>query len=219
MKPPVDLRALREGLGESRREFAPKLMISEATLERWERGQGGPRIQHMGVLKRLQAKLHAAHAATYFRYDGAAEELPGEDLNEREVIIRALAPVGYKKLEEQVLSDQSWKLAFSVPWLSRDEGSALLICTGAERAQWPLVDFTLQFPETNATALSTEQATACYNHGLATDMLPGAHGGNRLCVRLRVFCTVLDDETIMHVHGNLQSWWNRFCPHKGPDKI
>ena len=87
---PEELRAFRENIGLSRREFAPKLFISEPTLERWERGQGDIGKVQLRILRKMREHLGAGHALSYFEYDADAE-LPDEALHdERQAIIDIL---------------------------------------------------------------------------------------------------------------------------------
>ncbi len=208
---PRELRAFRESIGLSRREFAPKLFISEPTLERWERGQGGPREVHLRILRRMREHLGAGHTLTYFQYD-AGNEVPAELLHEeRQLIIDTLKSRTVVLLTEEGPDDQGdWFLRFGLGWAAGKSAELSLICEGSDAPTRPTIDFTV-----NATTKSanTEEVSgilqeACFNHGISWKM---TDKGKRMTVeiRQRLFSTGCNPETIKHVLGNFQSCWNR----------
>jgi len=90
-----ELRAFRESRGRSRRKFAPKLFISEPTLERWERGQGGPREVYLLILKRMREHLGAGHSIACFQYDAGVEAYEADvQHDEEEMIVETLRGPG-----------------------------------------------------------------------------------------------------------------------------
>ena len=140
---PQGLRAFRESLGLTRREFAPKLFISEPTLERWERGQGGPREIHLRILQKMRDAATAGESVTYFQYDAAQDALDAEFGN-RQVICRALKSVGATLSSEEESSDgASWHLQFGLAWAVGEPADISLSCDGSNRAERPSIDFTL----------------------------------------------------------------------------
>ncbi|MFO7958002.1 MAG: hypothetical protein R6X33_12990 [Candidatus Brocadiia bacterium] len=112
---PEELWAFREGLGMSRREFAPKRFISEPTLERWERGQGGPREVPLHILRRMREHIAGGRSMAYFEYDaGASPPPPGLLHDERQLIIEALRGVGIVPLEDGSAQEGvDWSMRFA----------------------------------------------------------------------------------------------------------
>ena len=208
---PKELRAFRESIGLSRREFAPKLFVSEPTLERWERGQGGPREVHLRILRRMREHLGAGHSLTYFNYDAGAE-VPAELLHEeRQLIIDTLKSQAVVLLAEQGPDGQGdWSLRFGLGWAAGEPIDLSLICEGSDAPTRPVIDFTLKATagsiDISEVAIMLQEA--CFNHGVSwktTDK------GKRTTIefRQRLFSTGCNPETVKHVLGNYQSCWTR----------
>jgi transcriptional regulator with XRE-family HTH domain len=208
---PKELRAFREGLGLSRREFAPKLFISEPTLERWERGQGGPREVHLRILRRMREHLGAGHSLSYFNYDAGAE-VPAELLHEeRQLIIDTLKSQAVVLLAEQGPDDGGdWSLRFGLGWAAGEPIELSLVCEGSDAPTRPTIDFTLRATakSANASEAAATLQEACFNHGISCKL---TDRGRRATVELRqrLFNTGCNPETVKHVLGNYQSCWNR----------
>ena len=208
---PRELRAFRESLGLSRREFAPKLFISEPTLERWERGQGGPREVHLQILRRMRDHTGAGHSLTYFQYDATASaiELPQED---KQVITETLRSLSVVLLEEQSSDDGGdWALRFGLGWAMDEAVDLLLICEGSDRPERPIIDFTLEIsadwedtPQVNGLIQET-----CNVHKLFWKWVKQRAKPSTLALCQRVFSTGCNPETVKHVLGNFRSCWEK----------
>lgn len=209
---PTELRALRESLGLSRREFAPMLYISEPTLERWERGRGGPREVHLAILNRLREHLDAGKPLAYFEYDAAVPSTAAQSLlDAKSAVLRTLKELGAVLLEEDDATGDDWALRFGVGWEAEPSLDLTLLCSGSRRPERPVVDFTLQVVDRRVKGgLSWEVIeTACFNHGVAW-MPEGPRGGrHKVALRQRGFRTSCTPETIRHAVGNLRSCWAR----------
>jgi transcriptional regulator with XRE-family HTH domain len=207
---PQELRAFRESLGLSRREFAPKLFISEPTLERWERGQGGPREVHLHILGRMREHLTAGNAIAYFRYD--ASELAHEpEREEKQVVVEALKAAGALLCEEKDSKDRSaWTLRFGLPWASGKRPGPSLLCEGSYRLERPFIDFTLKVACDSADMDDVAGIEdICFAHAAGWKRLGGDGRRCELVLRLRLFNTACNAETIQHILGDLRSCWER----------
>jgi putative transcriptional regulator len=60
---PVDVKAIREGIGKSQTEFAQMIGVSVATLQNWEQGRRQPEGPARALLKVAAADPHAVAAA------------------------------------------------------------------------------------------------------------------------------------------------------------
>ena len=60
---PVDVKAIREGLGKSQTEFARMIGVSVATLQNWEQGRRRPEGPARALLKVAAADPEAVAAA------------------------------------------------------------------------------------------------------------------------------------------------------------
>ena len=208
---PQELRAFRESLGLSRREFAPRLFISEPTLERWERGQGGPREIHLRILRRMRKRLRAGNATAYFQYDAAGDVVnPSQEC--RQIVIEALKAAGAVLCEEKDSADGStWLLRFSLDWAPGESIGASLTCEGSYKFERPSIDFALEVVCDSASVQSAaeELTEACLTHGIAWGPLRDVKRRSGLVLRQRTFNSACDAETIQHVLGNLRSCWDR----------
>jgi len=208
---PEELRSFRESLGMSRREFAPKLFVSEPTLERWERGQGGPRDVHVQILRRMREHLDAGGAMAYFRYDSGADDVVEELLrDDRRLIIESLRGMGSLLVSEKEDSRGQWRLCFTPGWSRAPSVSLALACAGSQRPERPAVDFILEAVlRSPAPGLTYDKVQdACSNHGI--------HGGlshsrtiTKVVLRHRTFNTACNPQTVRHIVGNLRSCWDR----------
>lgn len=208
---PRELRAFRESLGLSRREFAPKLFISEPTLERWERGQGGPREVHLHILRRMREHLTAGNAIAYFRYD--ASELAHEpEREEKDIVVEAVKAAGALLCEEEDSKDRSaWTLQFSWPWTSGKGAGPSLLCEGSHRPERPFIDFTLKVACDSAGMDDVAKVAEdiCFDHAAGWKRLKGDGQRCELALRLRLFDTACNAETVQHILGDLRSCWER----------
>ena len=217
---PEELRAFRESLGLSRREFAPKLFISEPTLERWERGQGCPREIHLHILRRMREHLSAGQSITYFQYDSSEEpaEAPPDD---RRTVAEALKAAGALLCGKDESEDgATWTLRFSPDWAT---GSALrvsLTVEGSLRPQRPAIDFALNVKSgsLNVEGVAKELTEVCLGHGMAWGPLGGWERPRGLVLRQRIFNTACSPETVQHVFGNMRSCWDRLRERVLPDR-
>lgn len=205
-----ELRAFRESLGLSRRVFAPKLYISEPTLERWEHGKGGPRKIHLHILRRMREELSAGRSLACFRYDSSLE--PGEaPPDNRRTITGALGAVGALPCGEDVSEDgATWTLRFSPHWSS--EGARItLVCKGSFRHQRPPIDFVLEIEDgsLDVEGAAKELSKVCLAHGVAWGPLGGWKRPRGLVLCQRIFSTACSPETVQHVLGNMRSCWER----------
>ena len=210
---PTELRAFRESIGASRREFARRLFISEPTLERWERGRGGPREVHQHILRGMRERLGSPHPEAYFQYDPAtAEPMTGLLGEERLFVIETLRGMAAVLLEEQHSEDgKDWALRFGLGWAAEDSWEVTLICEGSQRPERPVTDFLLEVcgaipdPEQNGSPLRD----ICFNHGLSWHSTLTTDGRVSLQLRQRLFKTGCNAETVRHVVRNCHSCWRR----------
>jgi transcriptional regulator with XRE-family HTH domain len=209
---PQELRAFREGLGLSRREFAPKLFISEPTLERWERGQGGPREIHLQILRRMREHLGTGQSFAYFQYDSAQDTVdPSHD--RKRVVIEALRSAGALLRREEDSDDGSaWVLHFGLDWASRESADVPLTCEGSYRPERPFVDLTLHVvldPGRPVDITTKELADLFFTHRIVCRRLDRAKRGAVLELGQRIFDTGFNSDTVRHVLRSYQSCWNR----------
>jgi transcriptional regulator with XRE-family HTH domain len=210
---PKELRAFRESLGLSRREFAPKLFISEPTLERWERGQGSPRDVHLQILRRMREHLGAGHSIAYFQYD--ASSVAGAAViqqKEKQTIVETLRGMGAFLLTEEEVSDgKDWCLSFSPGWDVGEPTQLTLLCEGSERPERPVIDFTVEITAKGEYAQmpSDKLQEICFHHGISWRMTSQRKGRLRIALRQRIFTTACNPETLRHVLGNFYSCWQR----------
>ena len=208
---PVGLRAFRKSIGQSRREFAPRLFISEATLERWERGQGGPGKIHLLILHRMREHLGAGHSLTRFQYDRDVD-VPAELLHdERRLIIDTLKGQSVVLLEERGPDARSdWMLRFELGWAAGDRFDLSLVCEGSDNLLRPAIDFILK---ATVKSVDTRQAAGtvqeiCFSHCVSWKMT--AKGKcTALNLSQRIFKTGCDSETVRHVMANILACWSR----------
>ena len=210
---PKELRAFREALGMTRREFAPKLFISEPTLERWERGHGGPREIHLQVLRRMREYLRAGHSATYFQYDAGADKSVVDLLNdEKQQILEALKTMAIVLLDEKNSRDgNEWLLRFGLGWAIDEPIDLVLLCEGSDRPERPIIDFALEITADRNRAAGCLDAfrEPCLSHGIALGLVRRGKDRSTLTLRYRMFTTGCNADTIKHVLGNYQSCWNK----------
>jgi len=214
---PEELRAFRESFGLSRREFAPKLFISEPTLERWERGQGGPRDIHLQVLRRMREHVRTGQSVAYFQYDSAEEptKAPPDD---RRTITEALKAAGALLCGEDASKDgATWALRFSPDWPTAPAKRILLNVEGALRPQRPSIDFALIAEGCHLAEedVSTGLRKACLTHRIAWEPLGGRKRPRGVIFYQRIFNTACNAETVLHVLRNLHSCWERAKRHLG----
>ncbi|MBM4035093.1 MAG: helix-turn-helix domain-containing protein [Planctomycetes bacterium] len=212
---PDELRAFRVSLGMSRREFARQLFISEPTLERWERGQGGPREIHLHVLDRMREHLGAGRPTAYFRYDAGPGLPAAERLRDEErLVVETLRGMGITPREEQRSQDGlDWLVRFSLGW-KEGEGDALaLVCRGSDRPERPAIDFALEVRDAplDGDRVGQELLEIFTNHCLLWKLAPRSSGPWAIELRHRLFKTGCNPETIRHVIGNFFSCWHRLC--------
>jgi len=208
---PLELRAFREGLGLSRREFAPRLFISEPTLERWERGQGGPRLIHLRMLQRMREHLGAGRPVEEFRYD-VAEETPQVSQEPKRIIARELDAAGATLEREGTSEDGSgWWLAFRLPWVSTGPVRLSLACEGSYRLERPSIDFLLSAEWSPGSLCADRERVhdTCRRHKIFYDMHGDAEGQTGLQLSQRIFNTSCSRENLQHVLRNCASCWDR----------
>jgi len=210
---PEELRAFRESLGLSRREFAPKLFISEPTLERWERGQGGPRDIHLHILRGMRERLSGAQPDAYFQYDAASDPDAAELLpNTKQLVIETLRGVGNVLLEEAHAEDGSdWSLRFSPSWAVGQPIRLALVCDGSDRPARPAIDFTLEVTADRLDLREVADAIQrlCFRHGVSCTPPTKSSERSTIELRQRVFRTGCNPATLKHVLRNYQSCWPR----------
>ena len=218
---PKELRAFRERLGLSRRDFAPKLFISEPTLERWERGQGGPREVHLQVLRRMREHLGAGYSLSYFHYDAGAEPLATELQNEnKEMIAETLRGLGALALHEEVSDDgNEWLISFGLGWAVGEKIELSLHCEGSERPDRPAIDFTLEIiaPCRDTKMLSAHLQRVCRNHSVFGSLSGRSDARCVVTLRNRLFNTGCNPETIRHILGSFGSCYQRLRSALAPD--
>ena len=210
---PKELRLFREKLGLSRREFGAKLFVSEPTIERWERGQGGPSRVHLQILKRMREHLGAGHSIAYFQYDAGEEAqkllLPHA---EKQMIVEILQYLGALLMAEKHSKDEKdWLLSFALGWAAGENLQMLMHVEGSERLERPMIDFTFEtvVPCGDSEALASHLNHVCRNHSLYGAATPEENGRVLITLRHRLFTTGCNPETIKHVIGSLQSCWQR----------
>jgi transcriptional regulator with XRE-family HTH domain len=210
---PKELRALREGLGLSRREFAPKLFISEPTLERWERGQGGPREIHHHILRRMQEHLGSGQPLEYFQYDAAAGHAAAElDHEEKQIIIEAMGSMAVGLLEERQSKDgNDWMLKFVPGWAAGEPVDLALFCEGSERPSRPMIDFSLEMKaDWGDPSRATERvATICCDHRIGWESTAKGKAQSIVTLYYRLFSAGCNQDAVRHILGNFQSCWRR----------
>jgi transcriptional regulator with XRE-family HTH domain len=206
---PEELRAFRESLELSRREFAPKLFISEPTLERWERGQGGPREIHLQILRRMREHLSSGHSISYFQYDSSGEptEPPPDD---RRTITEALKATGALLCGKGKSKDGStWTLSFRPDWPAASAVRISLTVEGSFRPQRPSIDFTLNIESDslNVGDVTMELTEACLAHGMAWGPLGRWKRPAGLVLCQRIFSPACSPVIVQHLLGNMRSCW------------
>ena len=210
---PKELRAFRERLGLSRREFAPKLFISEPTLERWERGQGGPGKVHLQILRRMREHLSAGHSLAYFEYDAGAEARAAETRNdERRMIVETLEGLGALVLDEKESRDGAdWSVSFGMGWAVSEPSEVSLRCEGSHRPERPAIDFALEIETGSGDVTATSEAveSVCRDHSVFGEVGDNRKGGMTITLRHRLFTTGCNPRTVAHVAGNFRSCWQR----------
>ena len=210
---PKELRAFREGLGLSRREFAPKLFISEPTLERWERGQGSPRGIHVHILRCMQEHLSTGRSLAYFQYDAAARLAAAEQFQEeRQIIIDTLGGMAIGLLEEKSSKDgDDWLLRFGLPWAAGEPIDLVLSCEGSQRPSRPILDFSLEITADWGDARHAAELVAgvCRDHRVGWGVTAGSRGRCTATIFYRLFSVCCNPEAVKHLLGNYQSCWNR----------
>ena len=212
---PEELRAFRESLGMTRKEFAPGLLISEPTLERWERGQGGPRETHVQILRRMRENAAGSRSMGYFEYDaGACPPPPGLLDGQKQFIIEALSGEGMVPLKNGAAQEGAdWSMRFSPGWATGQPVNLTLVCEGSERKERPFVDFTLRGGSDggNASAAPDLLEDVCFDHAVSPKMVGGSGEQLVLQLRQRLFTPALNADAIRHVVGNLESCWRRLA--------
>jgi transcriptional regulator with XRE-family HTH domain len=206
---PEELRAFRESLGLSRREFAPRLFISEPTLERWERGQGGPREPHVHILRRMRDQLARKSQYSFFRYDASEEPAaPSEDL--RQGIVEGVrAAGGVLRGRRTSKKGLKWSLRFSLADPSEGSSEVRVTCEGSFDPRRPSIDFTLFVPcdEAPTKEVLRRITSVCFAHGAACGWPRRA--GRRCVLPLgnRLFNTGCSPEAVRCVLDNLRACW------------
>lgn len=204
---PTELRAFRESLHLSRREFAPKLFISKPTLERWERGQGEPRGVHKRILQHMQERTGAGCKGSSYNYD-AGESLTADD-SIRHLIIETLKGLGVVLLEDSRMRGRyKWSLRFRVGRTTMGGMAAPeIVCEGSDHPLWPAVDFTLVLAVDPArvSKLSEAISSVCYRHGVSWMLAARGRRRSLLNLRQRLFIAGCNPKTIKNAIGNFQS--------------
>ncbi|HBC89315.1 MAG TPA: hypothetical protein DCZ94_20430 [Lentisphaeria bacterium] len=210
---PAEIRSFRNSLGLSRRDFAPKLYISEPTLERWERGQGAPRELHLRILNRMRESLGSGRPATYFQYDNVSDDIANESpIEDKQLVTETLKSMSIVLLSEEISKDgNDWLLSFSLGWKTVKPLNLLLACEGSKRPTNPVVDFILLITSNNIDSNRVREILPeiCFNHGASWILSTKAKGGCQIKLKQRIFKTGINHETIKHVLGNLFSCWNK----------
>ena len=207
---PYELRAFRESLGLTRQEFAPKLFISTPTLERWERGQGGPREFHLRILRRMQEFLSAGQSITYFQYD-AGEDTLNQTREAKATVVESLKALGLPLYKEGTSEDgESWWLQFGLGWASDSSVQTSLLCEGSCRAECPSIDFTMRIAldSRDLNGLTEKILQICFNHAIVPNV-SRSRSKVELSLRQRMFDSACNPQTIQHILGNYRSCWNR----------
>ena len=207
---PQELRAFRESLGLTRQEFAPKLFISTPTLERWERGQGGPREFHLRILRRMQEFLSAGQSIAYFQYD-AAEDTLNQTREAKATVVESLKSLGLSLYEEKTSEDnESWWLHFGLSWASADSVQISLLCEGSCRAERPSIDFTMRviLDSGSLQGITENILQICFDHAIVPNV-SRRRSKVELSLRQRMFDSACNPQTIQHILGNYRSCWNR----------
>ena len=210
---PNELRAIRESLGLSRRVFAPKLFISEPTLERWERGQGGPRELHLQIIRRMREHLGAGHCISYFHYDAGEEARAKEVRHEtKEMVVETLRGLGGVVVaEKEFRNGQDWALSFGLGWTIGKPADVTLHCEGSERTERPIIDFVLEISARceDMAALSAQLQRLCQRHGIFGSAKSNRNGRMIVSLGYRLYKTGSNPETVAHIVGNFRSCWKR----------
>lgn len=209
---PVELRSFRESLGLSRREFAPRLFVSEPTLERWERGQGGPRDVHLHILRRMRELRGFRSPGAYYQYDAVEDAanvvLPQE---EKRLIVKTLMDMAAVLQEQRETKDRKdWFLRFGLGW-GEESVDVAISCGGSEQPMRPAVDFTLEVTTNwgDQDGLGDALPEICYDHGVSWKLPRKSRSRSTLGLRLRSFKPGCTEEKVRHVIGNFQSCWRR----------
>jgi transcriptional regulator with XRE-family HTH domain len=207
---PEELRTFRESLGLSRKEFAPKLHISEPTLERWERGQSGPRDIHLHILRQMKEHLDAGHSITYFQYDTIEKPEDSPD-DIRHIISGALKAVGILLYREQRdRESETWTLTFTVGWTWGEPIETSLVCEGSFKSERPAIDFTMTIAcgKNDFSDAMNELAPICFDHGISWQSFTDKRRSG-LMLRQRLFNTACNPATVQHLLGNYRSCFNK----------
>jgi|GEM_PF-4640288 len=208
---PKELRAFREGIGMSRREFAARIFTSEATLERWERGQGQPRAIHLLILNQMREQLGGGHMLLRFQYDRSADVPVEKAPDHRRTIIDTLGQHGAVFLEECKRDARGdWVLRFMPDWAKDEPIDLVLACEGSEHILRPSIDFILRGEAKAVIAPSTVNRARriCHNHGIAWQ--PTVKGKSTMLeFASRTFNTGCNPEVIRLTYAGLRSCWRR----------
>jgi len=188
------------------------LFISEPTLVRWERGEGGPRENHLQILRRLKEESEVDESFTYFDYDGRQDTVRARDVLKQQ-LIDAMEGMGARRSGEELSQEEStWRLLFRMGWEIEGTLSAVLACEGSYLPQRPCVDFALILTSEAAPPaqiIDTIREIFIDHRLLCLDSRSG------MTVHHRLFDTACNKETILHVVRNFRSCWERikgcFC--------
>jgi len=210
---PRELRAFRESLGLSRREFAPKIFISEPTLERWERGQGGPGELHLQILKRMREHHMVGRSIAYFQYDASSEAGIAQVRHEQKLmVIETIQGLGALTITEEASdSGKNWSVTFGMGWAVGEPEQFLLRCDGSELPERPAIDFTLEVTTKleHSVHVRARLQDVCLHHRVFGEVTSREDGRSLITLGHRLFATGCNPETIAHVVGNFRSCWQR----------
>ena len=210
---PAEIRAIREGLRLSRRAFAPKLLISESTLVRWERGDTEPGEAHVSILRRMQQYLSSALPGSGVQYDPAMVPSAADGAREeKDVVAGALKEMGIHLIKEKWTKDShDWWLSFDPRWAVKDAPKLSLTCSGTKDARRPFLSFELCVTMENGTSpnlIDTARRVAS-DHALGFEVVADGKGQPELKFGYRLFTTGFNSDTMKHVIRNFASCWGR----------
>ena len=210
---PAEIVAIREGLRLTRREFAPKLLISERTLIRWEKGETEPNEAHLTILRRMQQYSREARPGLGVRYDPGTGPSALDGLSkERDVITATLKEMGMRPMSEKWTKDgRNWWLTFDPRWPALSTWEFSLICSGTKDPTWPILSFEVRVtPEKGSLPRVVDEARhAASVHALGFDLVTQRKGQTELSFCYRLFTTGFNADTVKHVAGNLASCCER----------
>ena len=210
---PAEIRGIREGLRLSRRAFVPKLLISESTLVRWERGDTEPSEAHVSILRRMQQYLSTARPSSGVQYDpGLVPSAADGTREEKDVVVGALKEIGIHLIKEKWAEDShDWWLTFDPRWVVKDAPKLSLTCSGTKDATWPFLSLELCATMENATSrdLIDKARHAAFDHALGFEAAAGSGKRAKLRFSYRLFTTGFNSDTVKHVIGNFASCWRR----------